>query len=79
MVTQPVYGSCACQEMGQLQGEVSVLFLAWQVSLGCDFPIHIMGWKLSEGPPAQTICLTIIVKYSLRQLKISPVSVHLGL
>lgn len=37
--------------------ERSILSLAWQVSLGLDFPISIMDWRLSEGLPAQTICV----------------------
>lgn len=41
----------------QLQGEVCILFLAWQLPLGLDFPICIMSWEVSEGLPAQTICV----------------------
>lgn len=44
----------------QLQGEVDTRFLVWQMSVGLDFPICIMDWRLSEGPAAQTICVHLL-------------------
>lgn len=80
MVAQPIFRVLSCHlGVGELQGKkVYILFLVWQTSLGLDFPICIMGGRLSEeATSSDHLCPPTTVKYSLRQPKISPIFVPL--